>query len=84
MKRLTKKADKVSKIYHIDGKDFRYNYNTGEIEFLYEDEVVDSMGCYLEDWEESPETMCEYFAEDLNAQFENFYQFELKDMLDMK
>jgi hypothetical protein len=39
---------------------------------MYDGEVIDSMGCYIEDWEESPKTMCEYYAEDLNTMFENF------------
>jgi hypothetical protein len=62
--------------------DFRYNYDYNCIECIYDDEVIDSMDCFLEDWEESPETMCEYFADDLNSEFENFYQFELKDIME--
>ena len=59
---------KYSKIYHVNGKDFRYNYDTCSIEWLYDDEVVDEIGCYLEDWQESPKEMCEYFANEIEEQ----------------
>ena len=70
-----------SKIYKVKGYDFRYNYNTNMIELLFEGEVVDETGCLLEDWEDNPEFMCEEYARDLDAEFENFYQFELKDLM---
>ena len=82
MKRLIKKADKFSKVYHVNGNDFRYNYDTNMIELLYEGEVIDETGCLLEDWEDNPEFMCEEYSRDLDAEFENFYQFELKDIME--
>lgn len=72
---------KYSKIYKIKGNDFRYNYDTNMIELLFEGEVIDETGCLLEDWEDNPEFMCEEYARDLDAEFENFYQFELKDLM---
>ena len=59
---------KYSKIYHVNGKEFRYNYDTCSIEWLYDGEVVDEIGCYLEDWQESPKGMCEYFDNEIKEQ----------------
>lgn len=61
---------KYSKIYHVNGKEFRYNYDTCSIEWVSDGEVIDETGCYLEDWQESPKGMCEMFADRLDEELE--------------
>ena len=53
---------KYSKIYKIESRKFRYNYKESLLELLgRNNEIIDEIGCNIDDWKESPITSIEMY-----------------------
>ena len=60
---------KYSKIYKVDGKQFRYNYDYSELEWYDKDHgVLESIGVNKQDFEENPTATMEMFSDMINEE----------------
>ena len=49
--------------------------------------LVDSMGCYIEDWQEDPKGMCEMWSADLDGEMDwamDILKYEVASVLDLE
>lgn len=69
---------KYSKVYTVEDKDFRYNYEDALVEFIYIDEdetmVIDAIGLSDEGWKNDKEGYLWVYANDLEYEMQSLMQ----------